>query len=77
MAVSHTAKGGSFAPSPDGKRLAAMLADDAGGGKGPTHLTFLLNFFDEHCGARLPANDVTRSRGKSQIILDAAPKPRI
>jgi serine/threonine-protein kinase len=34
--------------APDGKRLAAMLAgDDANDGKGPTHLTFLLNFFDE------------------------------
>jgi serine/threonine-protein kinase len=34
--------------APDGKRLAAMLADDdASDGKGPTHLTFLLNFFDE------------------------------
>lgn len=32
--------------APDGKRLAAFLADDAGGEKGP-HLTFLLNFFDE------------------------------
>jgi hypothetical protein len=29
--------------APDGKRLAAMLADD----EGPTHLTVLLNFFDE------------------------------
>jgi len=35
--------------APDGKRLAAMLADDndTNGQKGPTHLTFLLNFFDE------------------------------
>jgi serine/threonine-protein kinase len=33
--------------APDGKRLAAMLADDANGDKPPTHLTFLLNFFDE------------------------------
>jgi hypothetical protein len=31
----------------DGKRLAAMLTDDANGDKPPTHLTFLLNFFDE------------------------------
>jgi hypothetical protein len=42
---------GAFSPydlTPDGKRLAAILADnDAGGEKGPTHLTFLLNFFDE------------------------------
>ena len=34
--------------SPDGKRLAAMLAgDQAGAQKPPTHLTFLLNFSDE------------------------------
>jgi Tol biopolymer transport system component len=33
--------------APDGKRLAVMLADDANGDKPPTHLTFLLNFFDE------------------------------
>ncbi len=34
--------------APDGKRVAATLPDnDASGGKGPTHLTFLLNFFDE------------------------------
>ncbi len=33
--------------APDGKRLAAMIPDDANGEKPPTHLTFLLNFFDE------------------------------
>jgi Tol biopolymer transport system component len=34
--------------APDGKRLAAILAsDDASAQKLPTHLTFLLNFFDE------------------------------
>jgi serine/threonine-protein kinase len=33
--------------STDGKRLAAMVAEDANGEKPPTHLTFLLNFFDE------------------------------
>jgi serine/threonine-protein kinase len=33
--------------APDGKRLAAILADDANADKPPTHLTFLLNFFDE------------------------------
>ena len=42
---------GSFIPNydlaPDGKRLAAVLADDVNGEKPPTHLTFLLNFFDE------------------------------
>ncbi len=32
--------------APDGKRLAAILPDNASE-KGPTHLTFLLNFFDE------------------------------
>jgi serine/threonine-protein kinase len=32
--------------APDGKRLAAILASDQTGGE-PTHLTFLLNFFDE------------------------------
>ena len=35
-----------FNLAPDGKRLAAMVADDASAGKLPTHLTFLLNFFD-------------------------------
>jgi Tol biopolymer transport system component len=42
---------GSFIPNydlaPDGKRLAAVLADDVNGEKPPTQLTFLLNFFDE------------------------------
>ena len=33
--------------TPDGKRLAAIVADDATGDKLPTHLTLLLNFFDE------------------------------
>ncbi len=33
--------------APDGKRLAAFVADDAKGEKPLTHLTFLLNFFDE------------------------------
>ncbi len=34
--------------APDGKRLAAIVADDAGGKNSEsTHLTFLLNFFDE------------------------------
>jgi serine/threonine-protein kinase len=32
--------------APDGKRLAAIVADDAEE-KLPTHLTFLLNFYDE------------------------------
>ena len=33
--------------APDGKRLAAMVADDADAKKPITHLTFLLNFSDE------------------------------
>ena len=33
--------------APDGKRLAAFVADDANSEGPPTHLTFLLNFFDE------------------------------
>jgi len=33
--------------SPDGKRLAVFVADDANGEKPITHLTFLLNFFDD------------------------------
>jgi hypothetical protein len=34
--------------APDGKRLAAIQAsDEADGQKPPTHMTFLLNFFDE------------------------------
>ena len=39
--------GSTYDLAPDGKRLAAMVADDASGEKLPTHLTFLLNFFDE------------------------------
>jgi len=37
----------SYDLAPDGKRLAAMVDDDADGEKLPTHLTFLLHFFDE------------------------------
>jgi serine/threonine-protein kinase len=33
--------------APDGKRLVALLADDASGEKPLTQLTFMLNFFDE------------------------------
>ena len=36
-----------FDLAPDGKRLAALVADDESGEKPPTQLTFLLNFFDE------------------------------
>ena len=39
--------GSNYDLAPDGKRLAALLADDANGEKPSTHLTFLLNFFDE------------------------------
>jgi serine/threonine-protein kinase len=39
--------GGVYDLAPDGKRLAAMVADDASGEKPTTNLTFLLNFFDE------------------------------
>ena len=39
--------GSTYDLAPDGKRLAAFAGDDAGGEKLPTHLTFLLNFFDE------------------------------
>jgi hypothetical protein len=38
--------GGNFF-APDGKRLAAFVADDANGEKPLTQLTFLLNFSDE------------------------------
>jgi hypothetical protein len=33
--------------APDGKRLAAFVAEEAKDEKPPTHLTFLLNFTDE------------------------------
>ena len=33
--------------APDGKRLAAMVADETGAGKLPTSLTVLVNFGDE------------------------------
>ena len=33
--------------APDGKRLTAIVADEASGPKVYTHLTFLLDFFDE------------------------------
>ena len=39
--------GSTYDLAPDGKRLAAFAGDDASGEKLPTHLTFLLNFFDE------------------------------
>lgn len=46
----------SYDVAPDGKRLAALLATtDAGSDKSPTHVTFLLNFFDE-LRRRVPAN---------------------
>ena len=39
--------GSNYDLAPDGKRLAAFVADDASGEKLPAHLTILLNFFDE------------------------------
>lgn len=36
-----------YETAPDGKRLAAMVADVANAEKPITHLTFPLNFFDE------------------------------
>ena len=41
--------------APDGKRLAAFVADDAEAEKLPTSLTFLLNFGDER-RRKAPAN---------------------
>jgi hypothetical protein len=46
-------------PSP-ARALAALLADDASGDKPPTHLTFLLNFFDELRRAARRANNASR-----------------
>ena len=45
--LGRSLNGTNYDVAPDGKRLAAFLADDANGEKPPTHLTFLLNFFDE------------------------------
>ena len=39
--------GSTYDLAPDGKRLAALVEDDASSEKLPTHLTFLLHFFDE------------------------------
>ena len=39
--------GSNYDLAPDGKRLAAFVADDANGEKPITQLTFLLHFFDE------------------------------
>ncbi|MBI4902639.1 MAG: serine/threonine-protein kinase [Acidobacteria bacterium] len=36
-----------FDLAPDGKRFAALMASDNAGATRPTHVTFLLNFFDE------------------------------
>ena len=36
-----------FDLAPDGKYLAAIVTDDPDDDKPPTHLVFLLNFFDE------------------------------
>ena len=45
--VRFNAVGPTYDLAPDGKHLAAFVAEDANGEKSPTHLTFLLNFFDE------------------------------
>jgi len=42
-----TGYGQSYDITPDGKRLAALVAENSQGEKLPTHLTFLLNFGDE------------------------------
>jgi serine/threonine-protein kinase len=42
-----TTLGTNYDIAPDGKRLAAMVADNAEGDKLPAHLTFLFNFTDE------------------------------
>jgi hypothetical protein len=57
--------------APDGKRLAAFLAHDEAGGQKPlTHLTFLLNFFDELRRRVRRANEVRRGwRQKSLITV--------
>ena len=39
--------GRNFDLAPDGRRLAAFVADDASGAEPPTHLTFFSKFFDE------------------------------
>lgn len=44
--LQHWAPSRTFDITPDGKRLAALVAE-AQGDKLPTHLTFLLNFGDE------------------------------
>ena len=36
-----------FDVAPDGKRLAVLMAPENAGASRPTHVTFLLNFFDE------------------------------
>jgi len=53
--------------APDGKRLATMVAD-ADAGKLPTHLTFLLNFFDEL--AAEGAGEVTKV---AETVTNTAP----
>ena len=47
--------GYNYDTAPDSKRLAAIVNDDANSDKLPTHLTFLLNFFDE-LRRRAPVN---------------------
>lgn len=45
--VQHGGLGTDYDLAPDGKRLAAVVVEEGEGEKLPTHLTFLLNFFDE------------------------------
>jgi len=59
MAVSYTAKSDSFA---------AIIADDANGDKPITHLTSLLNFFDE-LRRRAPASKQGKSRDNRSLEI--------
>jgi serine/threonine-protein kinase len=45
--VWETGFGASYDVAPDGKRLAALMDSDEGKPSPPTHLVFLLNYFDE------------------------------
>lgn len=52
--------------APEGKRLAACVAGDANEEKPPTHLTFLLNFFDE-LRRKAPTGKVLQLRAALRI----------
>jgi serine/threonine-protein kinase len=43
----ETSSGTSYDIAPDGKRFAALMDSDQGQLGSPTHLVFLLNYFDE------------------------------